>query len=104
MAKGTKPKTARKNKKGHCQVNSLCPARFAVCETIDGKVEARRQESFNPVLLYKQQGIEDPAKRLSKKDFILAFMTKQQLDRYQQFAGRILCMDSTHKTNSYSFK
>lgn len=68
------------------------------------KVEALRQESFNPVLLYKQQGIEDPSKRLAKEDFILAIMTKQQLDMYQKFAGRILCMDSTHKTNSYSFK
>lgn len=34
------------------------------------KVEALRQESFNQVLLYKQQGIEDPSKRLANEDFI----------------------------------
>ncbi|XP_062604065.1 uncharacterized protein LOC134265856, partial [Saccostrea cucullata] len=203
-AKGVQPKTSRKNKKGHCQINNLCPARMSVCEMKDGKVmvkyvkshthslsfeqtkylpipdslkseilnmlslkipinciidkvrehfsgrgnrdnlddlkyyhlidrkkihslktkladptiiqdsndaistslkvEALRQESFNPVLIFKQQGIEDPSKRLNKEDFILAIMTKEQLNMYKSFASRILCMDSTHKTNSYSFK
>ena len=202
--KGVEPKTNRKHKKGHCQTNSLCPARFSVCEHPDGKVsvkyvkshthslsfeqskylpipdslkseivnmlalkipinciidkvrehfsdrenrdnlddlkyyhlidrktihslktkvtdptirqdnndalstslkvDALRQESFDPVLLFKQQGTEDPTHGLSKEDFFLAIMTKQQLDIYKKFAGRILCMDSTHNTNIYSFK
>lgn len=36
---------------------------------------------------------------------MLTSMTKQQLlDIYQKFAGRILCINSTHKTNSYLYK
>lgn len=36
---------------------------------------------------------------------MLTIMTKQQLlDNYQKFAGRILCINSTHKTNSYLYK
>lgn len=36
---------------------------------------------------------------------MLTIMTKQQLlDIYQKFAGRILCINSTHKTNSYLYK
>ena len=66
------------------------------------KVDALRQESFDPVLLFKQQGTEDPTHGLS--DFFLAIMTKQQLDIYEKFPSRILCMDSTHNTNIYSFK
>ncbi|XP_061184435.1 uncharacterized protein LOC133192444 [Saccostrea echinata] len=203
-AKGVQPKTPRKNNKGHCQINSLCPARMSVSEMGDGKVmvkyvkshthslsfeqtkylpipdslkseilnmlalkipincirdkvrehfsdrgnrdnleelkyyhlidrkkihslktkladpaiiqdsndaistslkvEALRKEFFNPVLIFKQQGIEDPSKKLDKEDFILATMTKEQLNMYKLFASRILCMDSILKTNSYSFK
>ena len=176
MAKGIKPKTARKNRKGHCQSNSLCPARMSVCETPDGKVqviyikshthslsfeqskylpipdslkseilnmlslkipvtsitdkirghfsdrdnlddlkyyhlidrktihnlktklsdptviqdsndalstalkvEALRQELFNPVLIFKQQGVDDDLKVPQRDDFPLVIMTKQQL-------------------------
>lgn len=31
-------------------------------------------------------------------------MTKQQLEMFEKFGPIILCMDSTHKTNVYSFK
>ena len=68
------------------------------------KVDALRQESFDPGLLFKQQGTEDPTHGLSKEDFYLAIMTKQQLDLHKKFAGRILYMDFTHNTNIYSFK
>ena len=68
------------------------------------KVEALRQELFNPVLMFKQQGVDDDLKVLQRDDFLLVIMTKQQLHMYEQFGGRILCMDSTHSTKSYSFK
>lgn len=68
------------------------------------KVEALQQELYNPVLLFKQQDAEDASNILNKKDFLLALMTKQQMEMYENFANIILCMDSTHKTNSYSFK
>mgnify|MGYP003690363481 FL=1 len=41
---------------------------------------------------------------LQKVDFMLALMMKQQLDMFEKFAPVILCMDSTLKTNIYSFK
>ena len=68
------------------------------------KVEALRQELFNPVLMFKQQGVDDDLKVLQRDDFLLVIMTKQQLHMYEQFGGRILCMDSTYSTKSYSFK
>lgn len=71
------------------------------------KVEMLKREKFNPVLLFKQQDVEnDPSLTpgLTREDFLLVLMTKQQLEIYRKFANRIVCMDSTHKTNSYSFK
>ena len=35
---------------------------------------------------------------------MLGIMTRQQMEMYEKFAPVILCMDSTHKTNIYSFK
>lgn len=68
------------------------------------RVDALQKEKFNPVLVFKQQNVDDETTGLSKEDFMLAIMTKQQLDMYEKFAPMILCMDSTHKTNIYSFK
>lgn len=68
------------------------------------RVDALRKETFDPILIYKQQNVDDSNLGLTKEDFMLAIMTKQQLDMYQQYAPIILCMDSTHKTNIYSFK
>jgi hypothetical protein len=65
------------------------------------KVEALRQELFNPVLLFKQQGVDDELKVLQQDDFLLVIMTKQQLHMYEKVGGRILCMDSTHSTNIF---
>ena len=55
-------------------------------------------------MLFKPQFALDSSSRLRFEDFMLVLMTEQQLSIYKQFADRILCMDSTHKTNQYSFK
>ncbi|XP_062599776.1 uncharacterized protein LOC134261354 isoform X2 [Saccostrea cucullata] len=68
------------------------------------RVDALKKEKFNPILIYKQQNVDDSELGLNKEDFMLAIMTKQQLKMYEKFAPLILCMDSTHKTNMYSFK
>ena len=68
------------------------------------RVEELQKENFNPILIFKQQNVEDKIYGLGKEDFMLAVMTKQQLLMYEKFAPLILCMDSTHKTNIYSFK
>jgi hypothetical protein len=59
------------------------------------KVEAIRQELFNPVLTFKQQGVDDELKVLQRDDFLLVIMTKQQsrsLNLHLTTAG-----DQTHK-------
>ena len=68
------------------------------------RVEELQKDNFNPILIFKQQNVEDKIYGLGKEDFMLAVMTKQQLLMYEKFAPLILCMDSTHKTNIYSFK
>lgn len=72
-------------------------------------VEMLTALEFNPVLLYKTQGMmaEDGAldlKGFSASDFILCIQTKDQLEYLLQFGcGRAICMDSTHGTNPYDF-
>ena len=68
------------------------------------RVQALRSEKYNPVLLYKQQNVEDNTMGLLKEDIVLVIMTKEQSDIYKRYASQIICFDSTHKTNQYSFK
>ena len=64
-----------------------------------------KQEDYNPILCYKPQGTVDPTlSKLSKELFIFAIQTEFQRVLYQQYAQTILCIDSTHKTNSHDFK
>ena len=64
------------------------------------------QEPFNPILIFKKQGmISDVYPDLGSDRFVLAIQTKFQRDLYCQFAhGSVLCIDSTHGTNVYHFK
>lgn len=62
-------------------------------------------EHYNPVLLYKPQNVKMVQYPTLPDDaFVLAIQTKWQEDLYQQFSSTILCIDSTHGTNSYKFK
>jgi len=62
-------------------------------------------ETPSPVLLYKPQGIDDPNWPLLLKDtFLLVLMTEFQASIFEMFCSRIVCVDSTHKTNQYRFK
>ena len=64
-----------------------------------------RQEPFDPVLIYKPQGItmqEYP--KLGKDSFLLAVQTEFQMHLYRKFSSKILCIDATHCTNAYRFK
>ena len=40
----------------------------------------------------------------SEDPFVLAIQTKFQQDMYQQYEPRVICINSTHKTNVYDFK
>ena len=68
-------------------------------------VSELREESFDPVLIFKPQGSKSPEHPyLSEESFILAIQTKFQLELYKKHASKILCIDSTHGTNQYRFK
>ena len=58
----------------------------------------------SPVLLYKKQHQVIPSLPLASEDFILILMTYEQANVYEKFSERIVCVDSTHKTNIYDFK
>ena len=68
-------------------------------------VKELQAESYNPILLYKPQGITDlKLSTISKDGFILALQTEFQRDIYRQYASTVICIDSTHKANAYDFK
>ena len=68
------------------------------------KVQSLTAEKNNPILFYKRQGETIEHCRLDTKDFMLVIMTNEQARIFSTFSDRILCMDSTHKTNEYRFK
>lgn len=41
---------------------------------------------------------------LLEDTFLLVIMTGFQASLFETFGGRIVCLDSTHKTNQYRFK
>ena len=64
-----------------------------------------QQESFNPVLIFKPQGVILPEyATLSESSFVLAIQTEFQMHLFQRYGEKILCIDSTHGTNAYRFK
>ena len=66
-------------------------------------VEELRLESPSPVLFYK--GKRDPEYMgLAEDTFLLVFMTSFQAGLFEMFSSKIVCLDSTHKTNQYQFK
>ena len=70
--------------------------------SVDRIVTELRQES---ILLYKPQGIIHPEiPSLAKESFLLVIMTAFQASLINTFPHRIVCLDSTHKTNHYHFK
>ena len=74
-------------------------------QSVEEIVAELKQESYNPILCYKRQGILDPdIPQLPADGFVVAFQTKFQKDLYEMFASTIVCIDSTHKTNSHNFK
>ena len=68
-------------------------------------IKELQAEPYNPILLYKPQGITDSnLSTISKDGFILALQTEFQRDLYRQYASTVICVDSTHKTNAHDFK
>ena len=68
-------------------------------------VEELRLESPSPMLYYKAQGVKDPKHpKLAEDTFLLVLMTNFQAGLFELFGNKIVCQDSTHKTNQYRFK
>ena len=68
-------------------------------------VEELRLENPSPVLFYKAQGQRDSEHpNLAEDTFLLILMTSFQAGLLEMFSSKIVCLDSTHKTNQYRFK
>ena len=73
--------------------------------SVDRIVKELNEETPSPVLFYKAQGVSNPDFPLLAEDtFLLVIMTQFQATLFENFSERIICLDSTHKTNQYRFK
>ena len=73
-------------------------------------VQKLAKESYNPIVVYKPQGkdvIIGPTvyndMDVGKNMFVIGIQTKEQRDMFIEGAKKIVCIDSTHKTNQYGF-
>ena len=59
----------------------------------------------NPVLLFKQQGVEqtDPLNDLGKNNFLLVLQTEFQKDAMKRYGTKAILMDATHGTTQYDY-
>lgn len=68
-------------------------------------VQELQQEPFDPILMYKPQGmLKEEYGTLGRDSFVLAVQTEFQVELYRKFSSKILCIDATHTTNAYRFK
>ena len=73
--------------------------------SVDRLVKELQQEDPSPVIGYKPQGIADENyPRLQEDSFLLVIMTDFQTEMFEKHSRKLVCVDSTHKTNSYGFK
>lgn len=73
--------------------------------SVDMIVQELEMEPFNPVLVYKRQGMVMPEyPTLGSDSFVLAIQTEFQMKLYREYSSKILCIDATHGTNAYRFK
>ena len=61
-------------------------------------------ENPSPIICYKPQGFEDPHLALPSDTFFLCIMTEFQVQLFEEFCSKIVCLDSTHQTNQYRHK
>ncbi|GBL78739.1 hypothetical protein AVEN_65293-1 [Araneus ventricosus] len=73
-------------------------------------VECLRKEPYDPILIFKLQNsttLYGPSDLdylpTSQTSFALGFQTEHQRDMLVRNSDKVLCIDSTHKTNQYDF-
>ncbi|XP_077542029.1 uncharacterized protein LOC144154804 [Haemaphysalis longicornis] len=88
------------------QFNLFAPERCHPDDATSVKmwVEAMKAQDEPVVRLYKQQGEQWKDNTFSKEDFALALMTELQEEMLNEYGSGIVCVDSTHGTNSYDFQ
>ena len=74
--------------------------------SVDRLVKELQEEREPSVIAYKPQGVLDDAAYplLSEDNFLLVIMTKFQRHMFKKHSEKVVCIDSTHKTNPYAFK
>lgn len=73
--------------------------------SVDRLCKELENEEDSPIIAYKSQGkVDDKYPGLSEDSFLLVIMTKFQASMFQKHSHKIVCVDSTHKTNPYGFK
>ena len=87
-------------------VRTLDKARKSRHENDAVSVKRLVQELREKVVIgYKPQGITKEAfPQLAKESFLLVIITTFQAEMFSKHSSRIVCIDSTHKTNPYGFK
>lgn len=65
----------------------------------------RKKLPYNPVLIFKPQGQEQPKNinNLGKEDFLLGLHTEFQRDAMRRYGNAVIMMDATHCTTQYDF-
>ena len=71
--------------------------------SVEAWVTQMQSQEFNPVLFFKQQGIEDKENILGKDDFLLCIQTEFQFEMFKAYGHTVICIDATHSTNMYDF-
>ena len=70
--------------------------------SVERLVQELQKEKNKVVIAYKPQGNKSDA--FPHLSFLLVIMTDFQATMFQKHSSRIVCVDSTHKTNLYGFK
>ena len=72
--------------------------------SVDRLVKELQNETT--IIAYKPQGIHDDVAYplLTEDNFLLVIMTEFQCDMFKKHSEKVVCVDSTHKTNPYGFK
>lgn len=65
--------------------------------------QLRQSQDNDPVIIYKQQGVESPELGLAKDDFLLGVQTNFQKDMMQKYCFKMICADSSHATTQHDF-
>ena len=73
--------------------------------SVDRLCRELKAEKECVVIAYKPQGMKDEGfPDLCEDSFLLVIMTKFQMSMFEKHSQRVVCIDSTHKTNPYGFK